>query len=133
MSGSLSNSKDITVNRINLIQPNGTVKDLMTEVIPSIEGCLTEDQLQTISDLSNAINNDPIFLTNIQNQINNKQNLLNNNLPSPITNIILYNNNYIRSIRCRSGVTSFLETDPGSDNYNNYEINIDTNLNNLQN
>ena len=61
MSVSLSNSKDITVNKINLIQPNGTVKDLMSEVIPSIEGGLTEDQLQTISDLSTAINNDPNF------------------------------------------------------------------------
>ena len=61
MSVSLSNSKDIAVNRINLIQSNGTVKDLMSEVIPSIEGGLTEDQLQTISDLSTAINNDPNF------------------------------------------------------------------------
>ena len=74
-----------------------------------------------------------IFFTNIQIQLNNKQNLLNNYLPSPITNIILYNNNYIRTIRCRNGVTSFLETDPGSDNYNNYEINIDPNFDNLQN
>ena len=62
MSASLSNSKDITVNRINLIQSNGTVKDLMTEVIANIEGGLTEDQLQTISDISTAINNDPNFL-----------------------------------------------------------------------
>ena len=69
----------------------------------------------------------------MQNQINNKQNLLNNNLPSPTTNIISYNNNYISTIRCRAGVTPFLETDPGSDNYNNYEINIDPNFDNLQN
>ncbi len=61
MSVSLSNSKDITVNRINLIQPNGTVKDLMSDVISNIEGGLTEDQLQTISDISTAINNDPNF------------------------------------------------------------------------
>ena len=62
MSVSLSSSKDITVNRINLIQSNGTVLDLMTDVISNIEGGLTEDQLQTISDISTAINNDPIFL-----------------------------------------------------------------------
>ena len=61
MSVSLSNSKDITVNRINLIQSNGTVKDLMTEVIANIEGGLTEDQLQTISEISSAIDNDPNF------------------------------------------------------------------------
>ena len=61
MSVSLSNSKDITVNRINLIQPNGTVLDLMTDVISNIEGGLTEDQLQTISSISTAINNDPNF------------------------------------------------------------------------
>ena len=59
MSVSLSNSKDITVNRINLIPSNGTVLDLMTDVISNIEGGLTEDQLQTISDISTAINNDP--------------------------------------------------------------------------
>ena len=52
MSVSLSNSKDITVNRINLIQPNGTVVDLMSDVISNIEGGLTEDQLQTMSDIS---------------------------------------------------------------------------------
>ena len=33
----------------------------MTEVIANIEGGLTEDQLQTISDIPTAINNDPIF------------------------------------------------------------------------
>ena len=62
MSVSLSSSKEITVNKINLIQPNGTVNDLMTDVISNIEGGLAEGQLQTVSDISNAINNDPNFL-----------------------------------------------------------------------
>ena len=59
MSVSLSNSKDITANRINIIQPNGTALDLMSDIITSIEGGLTEDQLQTLSDISTTINNDP--------------------------------------------------------------------------
>ena len=61
LSVSLSNSEDITANRINLIQPNGTLLSLMSDVISNIEGGLTEDQLQTTSDRSTAINNDPSF------------------------------------------------------------------------
>ena len=41
----------------------------MTEVIANIEGGLTEGQLQTISDIPTAINNDPISFTSIQIQI----------------------------------------------------------------
>lgn len=59
MSVSLTNSKDITVDKINIIQSNGTVLDLM-DIIVSIEGGLTPDQLQTSSDVSTAINDDPI-------------------------------------------------------------------------
>ena len=69
MSVSLSNSKDITVNRINLIQPNGTVLDLMSDIISNLEGGLTEDKLHTISEKILLIS----FFTNIQIQISNKQ------------------------------------------------------------
>ena len=99
MSVSLSNSKDITVNKITVIQTDGTVLDLIDDVTG---------------------------------QINAKQNKL-NNYPSPLTNMIFYNNNYIRSIKCSTGLTTFLETDGGNENYNNYEISIDPNINNLQN
>ena len=99
MSVSLSSSKDITVNKINVIQTNGTVVDLIDD---------------------------------IAGQINIKQNKL-NNYRSPLTNMILYNNDYIRSIKCSTGISTFLETDGGNEHYNNYEISIDPNINNLQN
>ena len=132
MSVSLSTSKDIIANSLSLINSDGTVTDIK-DTIGQIEGGLTSEQIQAISDISTALNNDPNFFTTIQNQINNKQNILDNYLPSPISNLFLYNDTYIRTIRVRTGLTSFLETNPSSDNYNNYEINIDTNVNNLQN
>lgn len=65
MSVTLTNSKDIIANSLSLIQANGTVINIL-DLIDAIEGGLTADQIQTLSDLSDAINNDPTFFTTIQ-------------------------------------------------------------------
>ena len=60
MSVSLTNSRDITATALYLIQSDGTIVDIQ-DIIDQLEGALTPDQLQTLSALSSAINNDPTF------------------------------------------------------------------------
>ena len=60
MSVPLTNSKDLIANSLSLIQPNGSVINIL-DLIEQIEGGLTPDQLQTLSEISTAINNDPTF------------------------------------------------------------------------
>ena len=61
MSVTLTNSKDIIANKLSFIQSNGTVADIM-DLIGGIQGGLTPEQIQTLSGISTAINNDPTFL-----------------------------------------------------------------------
>ena len=75
MSVPLTNSKDIIANSISLIQNNGSVINIL-DLIEQIEGGLTPEQIQTISEISTAINNVPPFFTTIQNHINNNRNIL---------------------------------------------------------
>ena len=72
---SINNSKDLIANSLQLVQEDGELKDIK-EVIATaaaiIEGDLTPEQIQTISNLSSALNNDPNFFSNNQAQINSK-------------------------------------------------------------
>ena len=77
---SINNSKDLIANSLQLVQEDGELKDIK-EVITSaaaiIEGDLTPEQIQTISNLSSALNNDPNFFSNNQAQINSKADINN--------------------------------------------------------
>ena len=75
MSVSMNNSKDLIVNSLKLIGDGGVLKDvetLITEAATDIEGNLTPGQIETISSLSGALNNDPNYFTTIQTALDGK-------------------------------------------------------------
>ena len=75
MSVSLTNSVDIVANSISIIGPDGQLISL-TEAIEGgvsvVQGNLTPDQLQDLSSLSTALNNDPNYFTTVTNQLEQK-------------------------------------------------------------
>ena len=58
---SFSNTKDIVATALFLVETHGTLRHVF-DVIGDIEGGLSEDQLQTLSALSNAIKNMILFV-----------------------------------------------------------------------
>ena len=67
MNVSLTNSVDIVANSVSIISPNGapvSVVEVIENELAELAGNLTPDQLQNISDLSTALNDDPDFFSN---------------------------------------------------------------------
>ena len=75
MDVSLTNSIDIVANSISVIGPGGQLVSL-TEAIEGsvsvVQGDLTADQMQDLSTLSTALNNDPNYFTTVSNQLEQK-------------------------------------------------------------
>jgi hypothetical protein len=68
MSVSLTNSIDIVANSVSIISPNGapvSLVNIIEDELAGIAGNLTPEQLQNISDLSTALNDDPDFFQTI--------------------------------------------------------------------
>lgn len=69
----LTNSLDLVCNSLSIIEGNQVVN--INTKLSTLSGSLTEEQLQTISDISEAIDNDPDFFTTMQNKIDLKRNI----------------------------------------------------------
>jgi hypothetical protein len=75
MSVNLTNSVDIVANSISIIGPDGQLISLTEAIdgeISVVQGNLTPDQLQDLSSLSTALNNDPNYFTTVTNQLGQK-------------------------------------------------------------
>lgn len=74
MSVPLTKTKYVIANSIQLINTDGTLTNIL-DIIEQIEGGLTPQQLQTLSQISTTINNGPTCFTTTQNQIAIKRNI----------------------------------------------------------
>ena len=94
MSVSLTNSVDIVANSISIIGPDGQLISL-TEAIEGgvsvVQGNLTPDQLQDLSSLSTALNNDPNYFTTVTNQLEQKADKSTTYTKTEIDNTLLTN------------------------------------------
>ena len=75
MSVNLTNSVDIVANSISIIGPDGQLISLTEAIegeISVVQGNLTADQIQDLSALSTALNNDPNYFNTVTNQLGQK-------------------------------------------------------------
>ena len=107
MSVSLTNSIDIVANSVSIISPNGTpvsVVDIIEDELAEIAGNLTPEQLQNISDLSTALNDDPDFFQTIADGLDAKADKTETYTISQVDNILL--NNYDTKIMVNTKISS---------------------------
>jgi hypothetical protein len=97
MSVNLTNSNDIICNSISFIEGDQLV-DLntkLTTLTEAIQGLdLTEEQLQTISEISTALNDNATAFTTLENQINLKRNIADSYTITQVDNLTTLTNFY---------------------------------------
>ncbi len=90
----LTNSVDIVANSISVIGPDGQLISL-TEAIEGgvsvVQGNLSPDQIQDLSALSTALNNDPNYFTTVTNQLGQKADKSTTYTKTDVDNTLLMN------------------------------------------
>ena len=107
MSVSLTNSVDIVANSVSVISPTGmsvSLVEVIENELAEIAGNLTPDQLQNISDLSTALNDDPDFFQTIADGLDAKADKTETYTISQVDNILL--NNYDTKIMVNTKISS---------------------------
>ena len=136
MSVSLTNSVDIVANSISIIGPDGQLISL-TEAIEGgvsvVQGDLTPDQLQDLSSLSTALNNDPNYFTTVTNQLGQKADKATTYTKGDVDNLLLtnYDTKLGVNIKIATAINNLVDSAPDTLNTLNElaaALNDDTNF-----
>ena len=119
MSVSLTNSVEIVANSISIIGPDGQLVSLTEAIeggLSSVQGDLTADQMQELSSLSTALNNDPNYFTTVSNQLGQKADKATTYTKEGVDNLFLtnYDTKTGINIKISTEISNLLDSAPAT-------------------